>query len=157
MSSNDVIRMVNAIRSVSRVPRQDTMIYGVVVSTEPLKIDIGHDIILTEDFLFLGQMCRPYKVTIPHTHKINLDTDYSGTSITVESPSGTPMVVTDPSHRHALKDRESDNVHEDGCGTDYEEYVVIEIHPKLKIGDKVLMFAFNNFQMYYVAERMEED
>jgi len=157
VSSNDVIRMVNAIRSVSRVPRQDTMIYGVVVSTEPLKIDIGHDIILTEDFLFLGQMCRPHKVKIPHTHKINQSTEYSSTGITAETIDGTEVVVTDPSHNHSIRDKETDDVHKDGCGTDYEEYVVIEIHPKLKIGDKVLMFAFNNFQMYYVAERMEED
>ena len=27
----------------------------------------------------------------------------------------------------------------------------------LKVGDKVLLFSFNNHQMYYVAERIEEE
>ena len=30
------------------------------------------------------------------------------------------------------------------------------MYQTLKVGDKVLMFAMNNYNMYYIAERIEE-
>ena len=68
----DMINIVNTIKKMSETSnRPDTMVFGTVVKTSPLEIDIGNEIVLTEKFLFLGQMCRPHKVKIPHTHIVD--------------------------------------------------------------------------------------
>ena len=69
--------IANAIRRMTKESNQDTMIYGTVESIDPLKIRISEKIVLTEKFLFLGQMCRPYKVKIPHKHQINGTTEFT--------------------------------------------------------------------------------
>lgn len=140
----------------------DTLLIGEILKLEPLQIDIGHNMTIEEDQLFLGQMCRPYKITIPHTHQYNGETELVATNITATttatvSASATPGVVTiiDPQHKHEIKEQVTEDVHKEG--TDYEKSVTIEIEPKLKVGDRVLMFAFNNYQMFYVAERIEKE
>lgn len=231
----DATRLINAILKLTNKSNQpDSMIFGKVTSIDPLKIDIGHNIIIDDKHLFLSQMCRPHKVTIPHNHLINaflsestkainttnitagaptnvpqtvgtydiktqeitrnddegtnerelktetktnvdlggatfeMHVDVAGSSVTGSSVSGgavTASVVSttdastfgvdDEKHLHVIPEHETQDVH--FPNTDYEDSVEIEIYPRLKVGDKVLMLAFNNFQMYYVAERIEED
>lgn len=163
MSDLASIRLVNLIKKIARqeVNKTDTMIFGTVVKVDPLEIDIGNNVILTKEFLFLGQMCRPHKVKIPHTHQYNGTTEngttgISATTTATVSATPTPGVITiiDSGHTHDIKNQVTEDVHKQG--TDYEESVTLEIEPVLQKGDKVLMFAFNNYQMYYVAERIEQ-
>lgn len=215
MSDLASIRLVNLIKKIARqeANKTDTMIFGTVVKVDPLEIDIGNNVILTKEFLFLGQMCRPHKVKIPHTHIID-------THFTEESPSigsvGTGMIsgltfeqtqsklakatmnsyttlddegneiqnkisdadlgrgsvstnivvtgqatvgddsvmITDNKHKHIINRQITKDVH--FPKSDYEESVTLEIEPVLQKDDKVLMFAFNDYQMYYVAERIEQ-
>lgn len=167
---NDIAinNFINLIKKISNPNKPNDLIIGKVTSINPLKIDIGNNIILNESFLFLGQMCRPYKVKIPHTHQINVDTENAGATanatgvgtykgdltITTVGQATTTVVETN-GHKHQIKEQVTEDVHKDG--TDFEESVTIEIEPKLAVGDKVLMFAFNNYQMYYVAERIEKE
>ena len=65
------------------------------------------------------------------------------------------VMITDSEHKHIISKQITKDVH--FPKSDYEEYVIIEIEPKLKVGDTVLMFAFNDYQKYYVAERIEEE
>lgn len=154
---NDIssIRLINLIRNIARkeINKTDTMIFGTVVNTNPLEIDIGNNIILNEKFLFLGQMCRPHKVKIPHTHQYNGITENATTGISATAPNGS-CVIVDTGHTHDIKEQVTEDVHKKG--TDFEESVILEIEPVLQKDDKVLMFAFNNYQMYYVAERIEK-
>lgn len=231
----DAERLVSMIMKLtSRKNQPDTMTFGIVTSINPLKVDIGNNIIIDDKHLFLGQMCRPHRVTIPHSHlvdtflsdssraintksisagtstdepqntasydvktqeitrnddegtnerelktetKSNVDlggatfkmkVDVAGSSVTGSSVSGgavtasvvstvdkSTFTVTDDKHLHIIPEHETQDVH--FPGTDYEDSVEIEIYPRLKVNDKVLMFAFNNFQLYYVAERIEEE
>lgn len=231
----DAERLVSMIMKLtSRKNQPDTMTFGIVTSINPLKVDIGNNIIIDDKHLFLGQMCRPHKVTIPHSHlvdtflsdssraintksisagtstdepqntasydvktqeitrnddegtnerelktetKSNVDlggatfkmkVDVAGSSVTGSSVSGgavtasvvstvdkSTFTVTDDKHLHIIPEHETQDVH--FPGTDYEDSVEIEIYPRLKVGDKVLLFSFNNHQMYYVAERIEEE
>ena len=184
MNENAMIKIAEAVREMTKQPNRDTMIFGTVESVDPLKIRISEKIVLTEKFLFLGQMCRPYKVKIPHKHQINGTTEYTkavsgvqtGTVHVTQYDEDTgeetgeedetvelggaalegDVVVTEPlGHKHVLDRVTTEDVHKKD--TDYEKYVTIEIEPKLKEQDKVLMFAFNNYQMFYVAERIEKD
>lgn len=177
---NDIamINLVNIIKKIATPKKTNNMIFGEVTCIDPLKIDIGNNIVLSGKFLYLGQMCRPYKVTIPHTHEYNGETEKAtatsgGTVVTPPgtiTPSPTPtktsgdlsmtfagqgaLTVTEISgHSHKIEKQVTEDVHKEG--TDFEEYVTIEIEPKLKVGDKVLMFAMNDNQCYYVAERVE--
>lgn len=154
---NDIngIRLVNAIRNVTYKKESNNMIFGEVISVSPLKIDIGNNVILTKKFLYLGQMCRPHKVTIPHTHKYNGSTESTSLATTATVGSSATVGVIQPNpHSHSISNQETENVH--GQGNDYDKSVTIEIYPTLDKGDIVLMFAMNNNQMYYVAERVEK-
>ena len=221
------INFVKAIRMIANQPKRNNMLFGEVVSVEPLKIDIGNNVVLTKKFLYLGQMCRPHKVTIPHSHLVNafpsektkairttvinagvaVDADQegsydaktqkitvnkdtglderelqtetksnvdlggatlamsinvAGSPVTTNAGAGTVTSTTDLStftptdngHLHIIPEHSTQDVH--FPGTDYEESVTMEICPRLKVGDIVLLFAMNDFQMYYVAERIEK-
>ena len=151
---------INAIKKMVKQNKPNTMIYGIVKTVDPLSIDIGNGIVLPKEFLFLGQMCRPHKVKIPHTHQYNGKTEYAKASgapgmVVTTTGQATTTVVETQGHKHDIKEQVTEDVHKKG--TDYEECVIIEIEPKLKVGDTVLMFAFNDYQKYYVAERIEEE
>ena len=149
---NDIerIRLLRNLRKISDQPQSNNMIFGRVVKVKPLEIDIGNNVILTKSFLYLGQMCRPHKVTIPHTHIYNGNTE--NTSLTSAYPAANP--ITPNPHNHSISNQETEDVH--GQNTDYKDYVILEIYPELAVDDIVLMFAMNNNQMYYVAERIEK-
>lgn len=226
MNDLSAIRLVNAIKKISAKKPSNNMLVGEITSVDPLKIDIGNNIILTKSFLYLGQMCRPHKVTIPHNHLIDAHLTNSAKGIkTTGISAGTPtnadqkityntesqditenddgtitreketeehknvdiggatlgmsinvstspvstsegagtvtstvdkstFTVTDGGHQHLIPKFQTQDVH--FPDTDYEESVTIEIYPKLHVGDKVLLFAMNEGQFYYVAERIEE-
>lgn len=221
MDSNSLIRLYKTIKDISAQEQKDNLVIGTVTSVNPLRIDIGHNIILNEDFLWLGQMCRPHRVTIPHTHIV--DTHFTQNSKAIgnhvagtmpptisaqeqqynaqaksamtayttlidsdpnESLIGTEkqnqisesdlgrgsiqkqltvtgqatvaqdqLTITDNGHKHIIDRQITKDVHYPK--SDFETGVTLCIEPSLSIGDRVLMFAFNNWQMYYVAERIE--
>lgn len=68
---------------------------------------------------------------------------------TVDLSTFTP---TDGGHQHIVPEHETQDVH--FPGTETADSVEIEIYPRLAVGDVVLLFAFNNFQRWYVAERL---
>lgn len=226
-AGNKLLTIMRKIADTSNKP--NNLIFGEVKSINPIEIDIGNNIVLTEEFLFLGQMCRPHKVTIPHSHLINafesgktkgiittnisagvatdvpqktgtydvktqkitrnddkgiderelqtetksnidlggaslsMSIDVTGSPVSTNSGTGTvtetidlsTFTPSDNGHEHIIPEHSTQDVH--FPDTDYEESVTMEIYPRLKVGDKVLMFAFNNYQMYYVAERIEEE
>ena len=158
-----MIDFINTLKEITTPKKTNNMIFGEVTSIDPLKIDIGNNIVLSGEFLYLGQMCRPHRVTIPHTHQYNGTTEYSSASSVATNPlltqkgdlsfAGSGSLVEVNGHQHDIKEQVTEDVHKKG--TDYEESVTIEIEPKLQKGDIVLMFAMNDNQMYYVAERVE--
>lgn len=224
----NAMRMFNIMRKMNQKKNIDNMIIGTVNKIDPLEVDAGNGLILSSEFLFLGQMCRPHKVTIPHNHQINafeseitksintksisagvatdvpqktgsydvktqeikrndekgidertLKTetksgiDLGGASLSMSvNVTGSPIAgslgagtltsttdlstftVNDNGHKHIIPEHLTQNVH--FPKTEYEKSVTIEIYPRLKVGDKVLMFAMNNYNMYYIAERIEE-
>lgn len=224
----NAMRMFNLMRKMNQKKNIDNMIIGTVNKIDPLEVDAGNGLILSSEFLFLGQMCRPHKVTIPHNHQINafeseitksintksisagvatdvpqktgsydvktqeikrndekgidertLKTetksgiDLGGASLSMSvNVTGSPIAgslgagtvtsttdlstftVNDNGHKHIIPEHLTQNVH--FPKTEYEKSVTIEIYPRLKVGDKVLMFAMNNYNMYYIAERIEE-
>ena len=221
--------LVNAIKRMMNQNKPNTMIYGTVKTIDPLSVDIGNGITLPKEFLFLGQNCRPHKVTIPHNHLINaiesgktkgvittsisagvatdvqqttgtydvktqkitrndekgiderelqtetksnidlggaslsMAIDVSTSPVSTNAGAGTvtktidlsTFTPTDNGHEHIIPEHSTQDVH--FPDTDYEESVTIEIYPRLKVGDTVLMFAFNDYQKYYIAERIEGD
>ena len=225
----NAMRMFNLMRKMNQKKNIDNMIIGTVNKIDPLEVDAGNGLILSSEFLFLGQMCRPHKVTIPHSHQINAfesgitksintksisagvatdvpqktgsydvktqeikrndekgidertlktetksGVDLGGASLSMAinvatSPVSTSggagtvtstvdlstFTVNDSGHKHIIPEHFTQDVH--FPKTEYEKSVTIEIYPRLKVGDKVLMFAMNNYNMYYIAERIEEE
>lgn len=82
------IRLIELIKKVARKTARNSsadMVIAEVTSLDPLEVDIGNNTRLTEEFLFLGQMCRPHKVTIPHTHLIDAFLTEPAKAITTQS------------------------------------------------------------------------
>jgi hypothetical protein len=123
--------------------RSSELLYGTIVTLEPLSVKIStFKEPITEEFLVLGQMCRPHTVTIPHKHEYN--------GITEETNDGGQGAQN---HAHEIKQQVTEDLHL-GTGGYEQESVVLEIYPKLAVGDTVLLFSFNNGQKYYIAERI---
>lgn len=146
MSLNEINTMIEAIaqHTLSKMPKGDGMTFGTIVTLNPLSIKIDNmNFALPEEFFYLGQMCRPHKVTIPHKH------EYNGVTELANDGQGAD-------HSHDIKQQITEDLHV-GTGGYKQDYVVSEIYPKLAIGDRVLLLAFNGGQKYYVAERVEKD
>lgn len=116
-----------------RLPANSDMTYGTIVTIDPLSIKVDNlGLTLPADFFFLGQMCRPHRVTIPHKHEYNGQT----------------------TNGYSISQQLTNDVHD---GINSEEFVTIDIYPTLAEGDKVLLFSFADGQKYYVAERLESE
>lgn len=121
--------------------KSSELLYGTIVTLEPLSVKIStFKEPITEEFLVLGQMCRPHTVTIPHKH------EYNGITELANDGQGAD-------HQHEIKQQTTEDLHV-GTGGYSQESVVLEIYPKLQVGDTVLMFSFNDGQKYYIAERI---
>ena len=144
MNVNQLVNSIAQLANATSNVQSSELLYGTIVTLEPLSIKI--DTLkepITEEFLVLGQMCRPHTVTIPHKHEYNGVTEQTNDGGQGASP-----------HSHEIKQQITEDLHE-GTGGYRQESVTLEIYPKLKIGDTVLMFSFNNGQKFYVAERVE--
>lgn len=148
------IKFFNAIRKIQNKDYNDNMLYGKIKTLEPISVELQSGVIISEKNIFIGQACRPYKVKIPHTHEYNGKVETNTTGMVITTVGQATTTVVDNGHNHQISKQITEDVHKEG--TDFEESVIIEIEPKLKEGDKVLLFAFNNFQMFYVAERLEQ-
>ena len=137
-------KLIDAINSTqgSTTPKHSELLYGTIVTLEPLSIKIDDIGTLPEEFFVLGQMVRPHTVTIPHQHEYNGQTEQTNDGGQGASP-----------HRHEIKQQVTEDLHV-GTGGYKQDSVTLEIYPKLAIDDKVLLFSFNNGQKYYVAERI---
>ena len=89
----NAMRMFNLMRKMNQKKNIDNMIIGTVNKIDPLEVDAGNGLILSSEFLFLGQMCRPHKVTIPHNHQINAFE--SGITKSINTKSISSGVATD--------------------------------------------------------------
>lgn len=143
MTMNQFVQSIVDLAHATSDTRSSELLYGTIVTLDPLsvKIDTLSEPI-PEDFLVLGQMCRPHTVTIPHKH------EYNGmTEMTNDGGQGAQ------NHQHEIKQQVTEDLHE-GTGGYSQESVTLEIYPKLQVGDRVLMFSFNNGQKFYIAERI---
>lgn len=146
MSTNEIQTMLNSIVNLtkSQMPKSAALTFGTVKSLNPLSIRVdGHNFDLPAKFFFLGQMVRPHKVTIPHKHEYNGETELANDGGVGASP-----------HKHDILKQVTEDLHV-GTGGYKQDYVILDIYPPLTIGDRVLLFSFNDGQKYYVAERLE--
>lgn len=156
MSLNQSIaKIISANMRLMYKPKIDNCIIGTVKNTDPLEIEIQQGVILTEAHLRLGEALRPHNVSMPHIHEYNGETE-KGKAI---APNGDLTLIgngklEEPTgHSHDISGQRTEDVHK--IQNKNEKYVTITMYPPLHASDKVLMFAFNDNQMYYVAERLE--
>ena len=159
MSRNQSIaKVINSIKRVTYEPKRDNMIIGVVKSTDPLEVEIQQGVIITEPHLVLGEALRPHNVSMPHIHEYNGNTESTGGSLYpvdtfvdfVATNGAKPATLSD-SHSHEIKEQRTEDVHK--IQKHNEKCVTITMYPPLHASDEVLMFAMNDFQRFYIAER----
>lgn len=138
---NNLLDKINNVQK-SGVKKHSELLYGTIVTLDPLSIKINDIGTLPAEFFVLGQMVRPHTVTIPHKHEYNGITEETNDGGQGASP-----------HSHEIKQQITEDLHV-GTGGYSQESVILEIYPKLTIGDTVLLFSFNDGQKYYVAERI---
>lgn len=124
------IRLIELIKNVARKTARNSsadMVIAEVTSLDPLEVDIGNNTRLTEEFLFLGQMCRPHKVTIPHTHivdamlsekspSLNSYTNVIAANVPVEVPA-----VPEPVNYSTYQNNGREDAAENGSVGDWKE------------------------------------
>ena len=143
MSINQMVQSIVDLAHATSDIRPSELLYGTIVTLDPISVKIDtYAETITEEFLVLGQMCRPHTVTIPHKHEYNGQTEYTNDGGQGASP-----------HQHEILQQTTEDLHE-GTGGYSQESVTLNIYPELQIGDVVLMFSFNNGQKYYIAERI---
>lgn len=124
--------LVNAIRQVSvesfKSLKPTNVLYGNVLSIDPLKISIEQKLILTKEYLLLTKNVADYKVNITVDHKTE------GYTHTHEGD-----VYSYDTHNHA-----------------YKGVKEITIHNGLKTGDKVLLMQIEGGQKFIVLEKVGE-
>lgn len=146
MGDYEIQEMIEALKdsTIAQMPKASGLTYGVVKSLNPLSILVdGFKEPLDAEFFFLGQMVRPHKVTIPHKHEYNGETELAN-----DGGQGAS------SHKHSILKQVTEDLHV-GTGGYKQDYVILDIYPPLAVSDRVLLFSFNDGQKYYVAERIE--
>ena len=146
MNEQSLAKLIRANKKLIEKPVMDNMLYATITSVSPIEIKLQSGLVIDAGHIYLGEALRPHKVTIPHTHEYNGSTERT---IGLVGYSGTPI-----DHSHDIKKQTTEDVHKEN--TEYEKYVTLEMYPKLAKGDIVLVFAFNNFQKFYIAERIKE-
>lgn len=139
-------RMIESLVAVSKASNTEEtgFAYGTIRSLSPLSVLVdGHSVALPEEFFILGQNVRPHKVTIPHKHEYNGETELANDG-------------QGSDHKHVIKQQVTEDLHE-GTGGYQQDYVVIDIYPPLSVGDRVIMLRSNSGQKYYILERVEND
>jgi len=136
-STNSASRILNVIKQAS-APHPSTVanvLHGEVISVNPLQIKIDNRLIITEDFILLGAMCREMIIKIPtetivkHLHTVPLHTtDQAGS----------------PFHTHTVQPFQT-----------LTAMPEIRLWRDLIVGDNVMVHRVNNGQTYYVSERVE--
>ena len=149
MNEQSLAKLIRANKKLIEKPVMDNMLYATITSVSPIEIKLQSGLVIDAGHIFLGEALRPHKVTIPHTHEYN--------GVTKEALIGKTTAHSIPipiNHSHNIEKQTTEDVHKEN--TEYEKYVTIEMYPKLAKGDIVLVFAFNNFQKFYIAERIKE-
>lgn len=213
ISDITAMRFVNAIKALNPRDKRETMLYGTIVSVDPLavKVDNLGGLVLPAECLIVGQWLRPVNVTIPHHHVINgqyvekspslgnigtgqikglayeqinsaidstpniqyetlndkgekqietvsnkdLGRGSISTNIIVSGQATVvddSVTIKDEQHKHFLPIHNTLDVHYPK--QKFEDYVTLQISPPLAKDDIVLLFAFNDFQKFYIAERL---
>jgi hypothetical protein len=109
------------------------VVYGVVVSASPLRIQIDQKITVDKDFLILTQNVTDYEIEMTLAHFTERDADL----ITTHAHPSTGTSSFDSSHKHEIQGKKK-----------------ITVHNKLKTGDKVLMLSQQGGQSYVVIDKV---
>jgi hypothetical protein len=113
--------------------RPVNVVYGVVTSADPLKIQIDQKITLEEPFLVLTRNVTDYELEVTLDHFTESDADLNTTHTH-------PDVVAssfDSTHRHAITGKKT-----------------ITVHNGLKLNDKVVMMMSQGGQSYTVLDKV---
>lgn len=138
-------KMVRATKKLTDKPTPDTLLYGTVSGINPLQITLQSGLVIKEPHLFLGEALRPHNVSMPHKHQYSGDTESSTGLVSADGRS--------LDHNHKISNQTTEDVHK--TQEKKKKYVTIEMYPPLDVSDIVLVFAFNDFQKFYVAERIK--
>ena len=102
------------------------VVYGIVTSTEPLKVQLSNNMVIDDNFIILGKHIGKFKLPGKATIEVQSHSDQIG------NVSGNRPTV---SEKITFKEMEFDN--------------------SLKKGDKVTMIRMDGGQQFYLFEREE--
>ena len=112
------------------------MVFGTVISIDPLQVKISNELILTKEFLIVPKSLSNYEITI----QMNSETD---------------MVGTNTEHTHVVNSTTS----EKGSFNNTHKHTIkgtqtISINNALKINDKVILARVQGGQSYIILDKV---
>lgn len=129
----------------SKANEQADFVYGTVLSTKPLKVQISNSMVITEDFIELGKHIGKFKVQgkahVKGKNKVTVKSHHD----TIEPISGNRPTVD-----------EETTINEEDLKFPKTEFY-LEIDNSLEEGDKVGMIRGQGGQRFYLFERLGKD
>lgn len=128
---NHTQNLLNTIKNINKDMQASaqgmSIVFGQVISANPLQIKVGEKLVLDEDFLTLSYAVREKKINIQHTHTY---TDSTRSSTSTKTTSNTSSVLPN---------------------TNFSEYILI---PALKTGEEVILIRMEGGQQFIVLDRV---
>lgn len=127
------------------------LLFGTVVSTSPLSINVDNRLTVGEGNLILSPFCIETKINLKHTHEAEASS--KGSSDTEEAFTDEDKVKTTNDkeislkHKHALPESSIEIKIEEA----FKE--PITLWEGLSAGDSVIMIGSNDSQLYYVLQK----
>mgnify|MGYP003291447016 FL=1 len=133
------VALLNTLKAIAQQVNEDGkpsgIVFGTVISTEPLQIQLNQSLILDEDFLVLTHNVLDHYVDITVSH-------YTVNDAFLDTTHAHPHAGTnsfDSHHKHAYQGRKK-----------------IMLHYGLRNGEKVMLIRDQGGQKYVVLDRVED-
>ena len=121
-----------------------SVLFGKVVGDDPLKIEIGDDIILEGPQLILTRSVTEYEVELSYESETEDESDHKHGYTDDDTPPGGTTVTT------SLQTKSTSHKH-----TYIGDRVVFTVHNALTTGEEVLLIRMPGGQRFIVVDRLE--
>jgi hypothetical protein len=123
------------------------LMFGVVTSVNPIKINIENRFEVDSKFLLLSPFCYEKKINIvipEHEHKVSIQ-DHKGLKH--------KHYVDDTKTKETQENEELNLSHDVSISSGEKNIIEVVLWDGLKIGDKVSLLRVSNGQKYYVLDK----
>lgn len=143
--------IVDTIRKTTKGPTAGGLVFGTVVSTSPISINVDNRLTVGAGNIILSPFCIETKINLKHTHKVEVSSAEAGETEPAFEEDEKVKTTDDKEialkHTHKMKTASPSITIENA----FEE--PIKLWSGLSTGDSVIMMVSADSQVYYVLQK----